>query len=397
MYTPFLRYRMCLRLVLLSLCSIFMYASMSVAQTGQSDPIAFSFLQSLKDKGLIVTFIGPITITDDILTIDGLEGHLKTDGRKHFKFGSLALSGASMETNNRLFISDFAAYKFEIDEPKFAFSADSILISDLYLSKPATQGDAISGLTSSLYSSAEILKLHFLDRSSGHSMPIERVTVTFDTANGGFPISAAIQVNAISLNQSVFGPPQQQMLNALGHTQLTADIAFEGEWNGVTGQLNVESASLVLRDLFTAQLSAKFKGLTETVLKQMAKLAAKDNVIALDQLQNTAVSSFSLSLINNGGLDELLKQQARKHNQSQDAYVRRLTEQAERQFGRIPDRAKSLEFTEAVYNFLQNPQNITVQATPKSPVSVIHILGVSAISPLSIVSLLGITLEANID
>ncbi|MFS8181132.1 hypothetical protein ACMG4P_06165 [Pseudovibrio denitrificans] len=381
----------------LALFFSYIFAVAASAQINTDNPVAKAFLQNLQDRGLTLTHVGPVTVDNGVLSIGGIEGYPTADKTTRFKIGDLGLAQASLESDGRIFVGAFAASNFEIDEADFKFSADRIAITDLYLPNEEDLRNPASDLPTSLYSTAEVMGLLFEDRSSGQSMPIERVTIDFDINNGGFPIIASVQVANIVLNRTMFAPPQQQLLDELGLPQVNADIDFEGEWNGDTGEVNIPSAAIVLRDLFSVQLSVQLEGLTDTVVEQIAELATKDNVIALDLLQSAAVANFDLSLVNEGGLDEVLEQQAHRQGQSKSAYVRQLTDRAEKQFKRIPDQAKQLEFTEAVYSFLQNPQSITLSATPKAPISVTQILGVSAISPVSIISLLGIALEANVN
>ncbi|SFK63035.1 hypothetical protein SAMN04488518_10794 [Pseudovibrio ascidiaceicola] len=367
------------------------------AQVDTDNAVAKAFLQNLQDRGLTLTHVGPVTVDNDVLSIGGLEGYPNVDPTKRFKIGDLALAQASVESDGRVFVGAFAASKFEVDEPDFNFTADRIAITDLYLPNADDLSNPASNLPTSLYSTVEVMGLLFQDRSTGQSMPIERISIDFDVNNGGFPIIASVQVANIVLSRSMFAPPQQQLLDELGLPQVNADIDFEGEWNGDTGEINIPSAAVVLKDLFSVQVSLKLEGLTDTVVEQITELATKDNVIALDLLQSAAVSSFNLSLINEGSLDDMLERQAHRHGQSRSTYVKQLTEKAEKQFAIIPDRAKQLEFTEAIYSFLQNPQSITLSANPKAPISVTQILGVSAISPASIISLLGIALQANVN
>lgn len=133
------------------------------------------------------------------------------------------------------------------------------------------------------------------------------------------------------------------------------------------------------------------------MVDQIAELATKDSTVALDLLQSTAVSSLRFSLINEGGIDDILERQAHTHGQSRSTYIGGLTANMDKHLSRIPDKAKKLEFSEALNSFLQNPQSITLNVAPKAPVNVTQILGVSAISPLSLISLLGIGLEANVN
>ncbi len=309
----------------------------------------------------------------------------------------LAFAQANVNSVGRIFIGAFAASKLQIIEPDFQFTAEKIAITDLYLPGISRRSNSASELASSLYTSAEMLGLVFQDRHTGQSLPIERFTVTFDSDNDDFPISASIQVSNIVLSQSMFPPSQQSLLDGLGLRQVEANINFEGVWDGELGAVNIPTAEVALKNLFTLQLSLELNGLTDTVVDQSFELASKDNVIALDLLQGVAISNLTLSLIDEGGLDQMIIQQARLNGLSRRAYVKQLTEKAERQFKQIPERSKQLEFTEALYSFLQNPESISLSVAPRSPVNTAQILGVTALSPLSLVSLLGITMEANVD
>ncbi|GHB17617.1 hypothetical protein GCM10007094_01430 [Pseudovibrio japonicus] len=367
------------------------------AQTNTDNPIASALLESLQERGLTLVHVGPVTVNGEVLTIDGIEGYPTADQRKRFKIGELALSRATLENDGRLYIGAFAATDFEIDEPAFSFVANKIAITDLYLPNSASQDDLVAALPASLYSFAEIEGLLFQDRRSGQSMPIERITIDFDTENNGFPIIASIVVENIELNRSMFTLLQQQVLVDLGLEQVTAGIEFQGVWNGDTGQLTIPSAAVVLQDLFGVQTSLELQGLTAPVIQQFSELATRDHIIALDLLQNVAISTFNLSIIDEGGLDDLLDRQAQQHGQSRGAYVAQLTARIDEQIARIPDQSKQLEFSQAVIAFLQDPQNLTLSAAPASPIGIAQIIGVAAFSPVSIISLLGIGLEANVD
>ncbi len=337
------------------------FAHIATAQVDTDNPIARALLENLQDRGVTLTHVGPVTVDGDLVSIDGIEGYPTADQGKRFKIGELALSQASLENDGRIFIGAFTASNFEVDEPAFSFVADKIAITDLYLPNSNNQENLVAELPTSLYSAAEIEGLLFQDHSSGQSMPIERIVIDFDVVDDDFPIIASVVVENIELNRSMFALPQQQVLVDLGLEQVTAGIEFQGEWNGDTGQLTIPSAAIVLQDLFGVQVSLELQGLTAPVIQQFSEMASRDHIIALDLLQNAAVSNFNLSVINEGGLDDLLDRQAQQHGQSRAAYVAQLTVRADEQIARIPDQAKQLEFSQAVIAFFAEPAEHNAQ------------------------------------
>ncbi|SDQ96096.1 hypothetical protein [Pseudovibrio sp. Tun.PSC04-5.I4] len=369
----------------------------AAAQSNVPNPVARAFLELLEERGLNLTFVGPVSVTDDVLNIEGIEGHPDGDPKKRFSIKDLALAQASLESDGRLFIGAFAASTFQMVEPDFKFTAEKIAITDLYLPTQADLHNPATDLPMSLYSTAEVIGLLFEDQSSGQTMPVERITLEFDSNNGDYPLSASVDIANIILSKSMFDPAQQAWLDQLGLTEVQGNIVFEGEWDGTTGELKISTGEVVLEKILAVQLAIQLNGLTDTVVDQVVELAAKGNTVALDLLQSTAVSSFSLSLINEGGIENILERQAHTQGKTRPTYINNLTAKMDRHLSRIPDKAKKLEFSEAFDSFLQNPQSITLSITPMAPVSVTQILGVSAISPLSLISLLGIGLEANVN
>lgn len=219
----------------------------AAVQSNVSNPVARAFLELMEERGLNLTYVGPVSVTDNVLNIEGIEGHPDGDPKRRFSIKDLALAQASLESDGRLFIGAFAASTFLMEEPDFKFTAEKIAITDLYLPTQADLQNPATDLPMSLYSTAEIIGLLFKDQSSGQTMPVERITLEFDSNNGDYPLSASVDIANIVLSKSMFDPAQQAWLDQLGLKEVQGNIVFEANGMAIQGSLRSRQVKLFWR------------------------------------------------------------------------------------------------------------------------------------------------------
>lgn len=379
---------------------LLMWAALSeqaAAQVRTHNPVANAVLQMLEERGLVLTYVGEVKTENDVLSFGGLEGHAQDNPENIFKVSELALAQASLEADGRLFIGALAASNLIMQEPEFEFTTEKFALTDLYIPAEKDLDNPSSDLPFSLYSSAELVNLKFSDESSGHSVPIERISLMNGSNNGDYPFSVDLVVQNAVFERILFAPIAQGWLDQMGKSSASADVLLQGSWDGSTGSLKLENLELILQDIGAITISGELTGLTDTVVEKATELALQQDTLAADLLQGIAVQSFNVSVIDEGGVEPILMRQAQSQGKSQSAFIGGLIKDFDRLVMKIPDKATRMEFAAAFSAFLNNPENLSVTVSPKAAVPFTQIIGVSAISPVSLISLLGITMQANVE
>ena len=107
------------------------------------------------------------------------------------------------------------------------------------------------------------------------------------------------------------------------------------------------------------------------------------------------IKSVELEFENDGGLQTALALYAQMIGSGEDALKQQLLLQLGAMLGQVGNDAFTRQVSAAAAAFLDNPQNLSIRAAPRTPVPVAQIMSDAIAAPDALPERLGITVEAN--
>lgn len=309
--------------------------------------------------------------------------------------------------------ADGGAYhidRIEFPEVNVTEEGSSINVKDLYLAGVVVPGStAGEGLSSMMM---------YEEASSGPITVTTDGKQVFAVGKASGSVALAEDESSLSFEGSVTGikadltsiedAEGKEAIHALGLQTINGEISVSGNWEPVSGTVNLEDYTLDFADVGSLSMSFALTGYTMDLVKQLqetartmqadanneqAQQAAGIAMFGLMQQMSfqSAQISFEDAGITERGLDYAGKQQGSNGEQMAQMVKGMLPILlAQAKLGALQN-----EISEAVNAFIDDPQNITITAEPEKDVPFPMIMGAAMGAPESVPALLGVSVTAN--
>lgn len=223
---------------------------------------------------------------------------------------------------------------------------------------------------------------------------------------GGSPMAFTGTVEEFTVDLSFADADQRAILRALGYDRLQGHIEIAGSWQPSDGRLALSQYDLTVADAGTLGLSFDLGGYTSAFVASLREL--QQQVLANPDADNSAQGLAIL------GLAQQLSFNGAEIAFTDDSLTRKVLEFVAAQQGMSPsniaNQAKAvlpfalaqlgnpeltMQATQAVSSFLDNPQSLRITAAPPSPVPFALIAAGAMSAPQDLTRTLGVTISAN--
>lgn len=199
---------------------------------------------------------------------------------------------------------------------------------------------------------------------------------------------------------------QRAVLDALGLTQMSGRFEVEGSWNPNDGHLELSQYDMVVDKAGTLGFTIEVGGATPGVigsLRDLTKTMSEDpeadnsaqGLAALGLLQQLTFHSATIGIDDDSLTNRVLSYVA----QNQGSKPADIANQAKAVLPFLLAQLNNPELTaqaaQAVSDFLDDPQNLTVEARPAQPVPFAMLMATAMMAPAELTKSLGITVTAN--
>ncbi len=179
----------------------------------------------------------------------------------------------------------------------------------------------------------------------------------------------------------------EEILKAVGITQLRISESIEIRWDEATEELLIENVVVEVGDIGAVRASARLGGLPKSILQNPQQVQAAIATLNLRSLE--------LELVNEGGVEKGLALASAQAGLSESQLSEVLLGQLDGMLAIIGNEAFTQQVSQAAETFFQDPRNLYLEFRPENPVPVVQILGNAQIAPQTLPDLLGVEVEAN--
>ncbi len=309
--------------------------------------------------------------------------------------------------------ADGGAYhidRIEFPEVNVTEEKSSINVKDLYLAGVVVPGSTAGEGLSSMMMYEEASSGPITVTTDGKQVfAVEKASGSVALAEDESSLSFEGTVTGIKADlSSIEDAEGKEAINALGLQTINGEISVSGNWEPVSGTVNLEDYTLAFADVGSLSLSFALTGYTMDLVKQLqettrtmqadanneqAQQAAGIAMFGLMQQMSfqSAQISFEDAGITERGLDYAGKQQGSNGEQMAQMVKGMLPILlAQAKLGALQN-----QVSEAVNAFIDDPQNITITAEPEKEVPFPMIMGAAMGAPESVPALLGVSVTAN--
>ncbi|MBW8319812.1 MAG: hypothetical protein K0M47_10830 [Rhizobium sp.] len=309
--------------------------------------------------------------------------------------------------------ADGGAYHIDrIEFPEVNVTEDnsSFNVKDLYLAGVVVPGSTAGEGLSSMMMYEEASSGPITVTTDGKQVfAVEKASGSVALAEDESSLSFEGTVTGIKADlTSIEDAEGKEAIHALGLQTINGEISVSGNWEPISGTVNLEDYTLDFADVGSLSLSFALTGYTMDLVKQLqetartmqadanneqAQQAAGIAMFALMQQMSfqSAQISFEDAGITERGLDYAGKQQGSNGEQMAQMVKGMLPILlAQAKLGALQN-----EISEAVNAFIDDPQSITITAEPEKDVPFPMIMGAAMGAPESVPALLGVSVTAN--
>lgn len=276
-----------------------------------------------------------------------------------------------------------------------------ISISDL---KAATADSGYSALDNGYYSAAAIDGIAFT-KSGNDIFSADALNVTLTPFNANQPISSSMTIDRMLLNTAAFDDRRaRETMKALGYEQIRGDVVANGAWDPRDGRLALTDMTLSAQDAADLTLTLELLGYTTEVAEAMRALQAQmtpDNEQAggmamLGLLQQLEFKSMRLTLKDESLTGRILDFVAAQQGMDRPAITAMAKGLLPIGLAQLQAPAFAAAAQQAIGAYLDDPDTLTISATPESPVPFALLMGpVMTGNQQALLDALNVTITAN--
>jgi hypothetical protein len=326
-------------------------------------------------------------------------------GQPPFKLGDITFSGVE-EMGDGSYEVDSAAFPdVNVEDGPTRFSVSDIEMTGLTIPADGEMSSVNDILFYEGFSTGTIS----VETNGAEVFSMSGLDLAVERPDGGSKVTMLMDGSGLKIDPSKIDDPKtRDTLQQLGYDTLTGDLRFNGSWEVESGTVDVSEYSLTLDDVGSLAMSIQISGYTLEFVKamQQAQVAAAANpdpqaaqqamgFAMLGMLQQLSFNSASIRFDDASVTERALAFAGKKQGLTGDNMRGALKGMLPLMLGGlgIPDLQKQI--SAAANTYLDNPQNITISATPPSPVAVPVIMGAGMGDPKSLVDLLNVQITAN--
>ncbi|QCK86751.1 hypothetical protein E8L99_13790 [Phreatobacter aquaticus] len=226
------------------------------------------------------------------------------------------------------------------------------------------------------------------DRTGQSLGKVERFEVEAGPRIGLVP--TRLRARMTGFEAPVTDPIQRAQMAPLGiEDKILLSSEFELEYVEAARELRLRNLNITVADVGALTLAMTIGGLERQQIEGLPGTAATLGLAA-------KAGPLTLSYTEDGAVASLLTHTAEQAGVEEDAFTEQLKEQASALIGQfIQDKALAASIRTAVNAFLDDPNSLTISATPKGELPLAALAMAARSSPLALLPMLNIQVRAN--
>ena len=346
------------------------------------------------------------TLTWDSVDIDGenavLAGVQIEAGGQTESLGDLTLNGIS-QTDDGFHIEEVLFDTLMLGDDDAQVEIEGVELSGVLLPNEDKQ-DQYGG--TAFYETASVGRAVFTQDGT-EIASMEGLVTEMTAPVDGEAMEYSGSVETFSVDLSIVEDPQQAaIIKALGYEQLSGSLAFAGDWQPTDGRFTLSQFDFAIDEAGTLGVTLEVGGYTPQFLASLRELQAQmaANPDADNSSQGLAMLGLMQQLTFHGAEvsfndDSLTNKVLEFVANSQGAKPADIANQAKAvvpfALGQLGNPDLTMQATQAISAYLDNPQSLRVSALPASPVPFAMLAAAAMAAPAELTKTLGVTVTAN--
>ena len=377
--------------------SILFTAAPALAQA-QDIPAALDRLKALSaEQGVELDWSSEdisgsdVVLSDVVMVVEG----------EDLPIGDITLTGIS-ESDTGYSIEELSLAPVTAQEEEFSVAIEGVGMTGIELPKEGedTHGDfafyETATVESVVVSMAGTEVFTLTDLHAEITPPEGDNAMAFDAAAESFTIDLSV----------IEDPNQRQVLQALGYEQLQGDMQMAGTWQPGDGRMALSQYNLTVADAGTLGFNFDVGGYTPEFIKSMTELQQQmaesteeeqsaHGLAMLGLMQQLTFHEAEIAFTDDSLTGKILNYVAERQGMSADAVANQAKAIMPFALAQLNNPELTKMVTEAVSNFLDDPQSLRITATPNEPVPFALIMAGAMSAPENLPQTLGVTVTAN--
>lgn len=238
------------------------------------------------------------------------------------------------------------------------------------------------------------------------TMTVAAVSIDVSPKPDDGGLDVMVRAKEISADLSAVEDPRlQDALESMGYKRLEGSMRLSAGWNTETGEVDLSDYSLSVDDAGTLAFSFNISGYTPEFIQTLRETRERaatggpneaTGLAMMGLLQQLTFHAASMSFEDDGLTQRALAYAGESQGGlSGDQMAKAITGMLPLFTGRLDSLALEQQISEAVGQFLDDPQSFVVRAEPETPISFTAIIGAAAASPATLPDILDVEIVAN--
>lgn len=226
------------------------------------------------------------------------------------------------------------------------------------------------------------------DRGGASVGKVERFEIEAGPRIGLVP--TRLRARLTGFEAPVTNPTQRAQLAPLGiEDKIALNSEFELEYVEASRELRLRNFNITVNDVGALSLAMTIGGLDRQQIEGLPGTAATLGLAA-------KAGQVRLSYTENGGVAAIITHSAEQAGMEEDTFTEQLKEQAGALIAQfVQDKGLANSIRTAIESFLDDPNSLTITATPKGDLPLAALAMAARSSPLALLPMLDIRVEAN--
>lgn len=371
--------------------------ALSTAFAATADDAVARFKEIVEDQGVVIEWDRADVDSDDVLLVDvkvGAEGEM-------IALGDVTLLGIT-RVDNGFRIEDIVFDDMLFGEDDTALSIDDAVLSGVLL-PDAGKIDRFGGTM--FYDSAFVGEIAIsVGDQEVASLADFYTQMTAPTDSEPMNFTGGAEEFYLDL-RTVEDADQKAVLKALDLEEVTGSFLFEGYWDPKDGRFALTRYDTTIDDAGTIGISADIGGYTSEFMASLRELQAKmgtteeensaQGLAILGLMQQLTFHGMEISYIDDSFTKKLLNYVAESQGMKPSDMANQAKAILPFALAQLENPELTMQATQAISAFIDNPQSLSIKAIPASPVPFALIMAAAMSAPAELTKTLGVTVTSN--
>ena len=386
------------RVSVLSASALFTLCLSSSAFAFESGDVAKRLSERLSTLGYNITWDG-VTMSGDTIVLENVKAGLAGVGEEA-QIGAVMLQGVS-DDGGTYTVDTVSLPDYKKEKDGITLSVSGAALTGLVLPPDGAEKTMRSAVP---YSGFYIGGVN-VTGPGGEMFSLSKLDATLDIPDGGNEATFKSLIENFKLNSAAFPDPQARAgFAALGYSTVEGSMDSFGTWTLDDGRMAINRMALIVNDAGTLDINLDIGGYTMEFLESMQAIQKKmmeegenenTGLAMLGLMQQITFHSAKIRFDDNSLTNKVLEFVAAQQGMKPSDIANQAKAILPFALAQLNNPEFATQVTMAVSAYLDNPQNIEVNANPGTPLPVALLIAGGMSAPENLPNQLGVKVLAN--